>query len=127
MKALLCAACKDQAGAGALSDAVGKAAVPTMQLVVSLLRGRVGAGLLDACSSLGELRYLISQILGKVYAVLSDQEQRALYDQQGIVDEESTVLTEERNWEEYWRLLFKKVGSEQLGCSNFVESLCLHN
>ncbi|KAJ6657759.1 hypothetical protein lerEdw1_001946 [Lerista edwardsae] len=49
------------------------------------------------------------RILGKVYAVLSDQEQRALYDQQGIVDEESTVLTQERNWEEYWRLLFKKI------------------
>ncbi|XP_053244560.1 dnaJ homolog subfamily C member 9 [Podarcis raffonei] len=49
------------------------------------------------------------QILGKVYAVLSDQELRALYDQQGIVDEESTVLTQDRNWEEYWRLLFKKI------------------
>lgn len=46
-----------------------------------------------------------------MYAVLSDQELRALYDQQGIVDEESTVLTQDRNWEEYWRLLFKKVGS----------------
>ncbi|XP_061491320.1 dnaJ homolog subfamily C member 9 [Rhineura floridana] len=49
------------------------------------------------------------QILGKVYTVLSDQEQRALYDQQGIVDEESTVLTQDRNWEEYWRKLFKKI------------------
>ncbi|XP_053164537.1 dnaJ homolog subfamily C member 9 [Hemicordylus capensis] len=49
------------------------------------------------------------QILGKVYAVLSDQEQRALYDEQGVVDEESTVLTQDRNWEEYWRLLFKKI------------------
>ncbi|KAM3835670.1 dnaJ homolog subfamily C member 9 [Vipera latastei] len=49
------------------------------------------------------------QILGKVYTVLSDEEQRALYDQQGIVDEESTVLTQDRNWDEYWRLLFKKI------------------
>uniref|UniRef100_A0A8C6YAT2 DNAJC9 HTH domain-containing protein n=1 Tax=Naja naja TaxID=35670 RepID=A0A8C6YAT2_NAJNA len=49
------------------------------------------------------------QILGKVYAVLSDEEQRTLYDQQGIVDEESTVLTQDCNWEEYWRLLFKKI------------------
>lgn len=51
-----------------------------------------------------------SQILGKVYAVLSDQEQRTLYDQQGIVDEESTVLSQDRNWEEYWKLIFKGVG-----------------
>ncbi|XP_007424935.1 dnaJ homolog subfamily C member 9 [Python bivittatus] len=49
------------------------------------------------------------QILGKVYEVLSDKEQRALYDQQGIVDEESSVLTQDHNWEEYWRLLFKKI------------------
>ncbi|KAF7247277.1 hypothetical protein EYD10_06706 [Varanus komodoensis] len=49
------------------------------------------------------------QILGKVYAVLSDKELRTLYDQQGIVDEDSTVLTQDRNWEEYWRLLFKKI------------------
>ncbi|XP_054839477.1 dnaJ homolog subfamily C member 9 [Eublepharis macularius] len=49
------------------------------------------------------------QILGKVYAVLSDQEQRTLYDQQGVVDEESTVLSEDRNWEEYWKMIFKEV------------------
>ncbi|XP_077206556.1 dnaJ homolog subfamily C member 9 [Paroedura picta] len=49
------------------------------------------------------------QILGKVYAVLSDQELRNLYDQQGIVDEESTVLSQDRNWEEYWKLIFKEV------------------
>ncbi|XP_062987698.1 dnaJ homolog subfamily C member 9 [Elgaria multicarinata webbii] len=54
------------------------------------------------------------QILGKVYAVLSDQELRTLYDQQGIVDEESTVLTEDRNWEEYWRLLFKKISVKDI-------------
>uniref|UniRef100_A0A8C5QCG7 DnaJ homolog subfamily C member 9 n=1 Tax=Leptobrachium leishanense TaxID=445787 RepID=A0A8C5QCG7_9ANUR len=49
------------------------------------------------------------QILGKVYAVLSDQEQRALYDEQGIVDEEADSVSQDRNWEEYWRLLFNKV------------------
>ncbi|XP_067828872.1 dnaJ homolog subfamily C member 9 [Heptranchias perlo] len=49
------------------------------------------------------------QILGKVYAVLSEREQRAVYDEQGIVDEEADVLKQDRDWEEYWRLLFKKV------------------
>uniref|UniRef100_A0A8D0G656 DnaJ homolog subfamily C member 9 n=1 Tax=Sphenodon punctatus TaxID=8508 RepID=A0A8D0G656_SPHPU len=54
------------------------------------------------------------QILGQVYAVLSDQEQRALYDEQGIVDEESDTLSQDRDWEEYWRLLFKKVTVEDI-------------
>lgn len=49
------------------------------------------------------------QTLGKVYAVLSDAEQRAVYDEQGVVDEESDSLKQERDWDEYWRLLFPKV------------------
>ncbi|XP_053307298.1 dnaJ homolog subfamily C member 9 [Spea bombifrons] len=49
------------------------------------------------------------QILGKVYTVLSDKEQRALYDEQGIVDEEAESMTQDRNWHEYWRLLFNKI------------------
>jgi DnaJ family protein C protein 9 len=53
---------------------------------------------------------LFPQILGRVYAVLSDKEQRAVYDEQGVVDEDSAVLNQDRDWEAYWRLLFKKVG-----------------
>ncbi|XP_027863205.1 dnaJ homolog subfamily C member 9 [Xiphophorus couchianus] len=49
------------------------------------------------------------QVLGKLYAVLSDKEQRAVYDEQGLVDEESDVLSQDRCWEEYWRLLFPKI------------------
>ncbi|KAJ8264438.1 hypothetical protein GJAV_G00149150 [Gymnothorax javanicus] len=49
------------------------------------------------------------QVLGKVYAVLSDKEQKAVYDEQGTVDEESDSLGQDRNWEEYWRLLFPKI------------------
>ncbi|XP_037542031.1 dnaJ homolog subfamily C member 9 [Nematolebias whitei] len=49
------------------------------------------------------------QMLGKLYAVLSDKEQRAVYDEQGVVDEESDVLSQDRCWEEYWRLLFPKI------------------
>lgn len=54
-------------------------------------------------------RLFPSQILGKVYSVLSDKEQRAVYDEQGTVDEDSDVLNQDRDWETYWRLLFKKV------------------
>uniref|UniRef100_A0A3B3ZWX0 DnaJ homolog subfamily C member 9 n=1 Tax=Periophthalmus magnuspinnatus TaxID=409849 RepID=A0A3B3ZWX0_9GOBI len=46
------------------------------------------------------------QVLGKVYAVLSDEEQRKVYDEQGIVDEETDALSQVRCWEEYWRALF---------------------
>ncbi|XP_062320283.1 dnaJ homolog subfamily C member 9-like [Osmerus eperlanus] len=49
------------------------------------------------------------QVLGKLYAVLSDKEQRRLYDEQGAVDEGDDLLTHERCWEEYWRLLFPKI------------------
>ncbi|NXH14232.1 DNJC9 protein, partial [Bucco capensis] len=49
------------------------------------------------------------QILGKAYAVLSDAEQRAVYDEQGTVDEEGEALRAERDWQEYWRLLFRKI------------------
>lgn len=45
-----------------------------------------------------------------MYAVLSDKEQRAVYDEQGVVDDESDSLNQERNWEEHWRRLFPKVG-----------------
>lgn len=57
-----------------------------------------------------------SQILGKVYSVLSDKEQRALYDEQGTVDEDSDVLKQDRDWEAYWRLLFKKVEDGRFIC-----------
>ncbi|XP_074152958.1 dnaJ homolog subfamily C member 9 [Sminthopsis crassicaudata] len=47
------------------------------------------------------------QILGQVYAILSDAEKRDLYDEQGLVDEEGGVP--DRDWLSYWRLLFKKI------------------
>ena len=49
------------------------------------------------------------QVLGKLYDVLADEEKRALYDEQGIVEDEDDMITQDRNWVEYWRLLFNKV------------------
>lgn len=54
------------------------------------------------------------QILGRVYAVLSDKEQRAVYDEQGTVDEDSSSLNQDRDWDAYWRLLFKKISLEDI-------------
>ena len=44
-----------------------------------------------------------------MYAVLCDAEQRAVYDETGVVDEESDTLKKERCWEDYWRVLFPTV------------------
>lgn len=41
--------------------------------------------------------------------MLSDKDQRAVYDEQGVVDEELDALKHDRNWEEHWRRLFPKV------------------
>ncbi|XP_068807132.1 dnaJ homolog subfamily C member 9 [Struthio camelus] len=49
------------------------------------------------------------QVLGRAYAVLSDAERRAVYDERGTVEEEGEALRPERDWQEYWRLLFKKI------------------
>lgn len=54
------------------------------------------------------------QVLGKVYAVLSDAEQKAVYDEQGIVDEESDMLSQDRCWEDYWRVLFPKITQQDI-------------
>ncbi|XP_073441933.1 dnaJ homolog subfamily C member 9 [Dendrobates tinctorius] len=54
------------------------------------------------------------QVLGKVYSVLNDKDQRALYDEQGIVDDESDTVSEDQNWEKFWQLLFKKITVEDI-------------
>ncbi|XP_074088926.1 dnaJ homolog subfamily C member 9 [Macrotis lagotis] len=54
------------------------------------------------------------QILGKAYAILSDPEARAAYDEQGAVDEESEALSQERDWAAYWRLLFREITFEDI-------------
>ncbi|XP_077115217.1 dnaJ homolog subfamily C member 9 [Ranitomeya variabilis] len=54
------------------------------------------------------------QVLGKVYSVLNDKDQRALYDEQGIVDDESDTVSQDQNWEKYWHLLFKKITVEDI-------------
>ncbi|XP_055229490.2 dnaJ homolog subfamily C member 9-like [Gorilla gorilla gorilla] len=57
------------------------------------------------------------QILEKVYSILGDREQRAVYDEQGTVDEDSPVLIQDQDWEAYWRLLFKKISLEDIQAS----------
>lgn len=39
--------------------------------------------------------------------MLSDEKQRAVYDETGTVDEDAEVLQDGRDWLQYWQLLFK--------------------
>lgn len=47
------------------------------------------------------------QCLSKVYSILSDKDKRGLYDETGEIDDE--VVQQEKDWDAYWRLLFKKI------------------
>jgi len=47
------------------------------------------------------------QCLSRVYTILSDPDKRALYDESGEIDDD--VLVQERDWNAYWRMLFKKI------------------
>jgi len=49
------------------------------------------------------------QALGAVYSIISDEKKRKLYDETGIVDEADRCIDKNRDWDEYWRLLFKKI------------------
>ncbi|TRY78652.1 hypothetical protein TCAL_06614 [Tigriopus californicus] len=51
------------------------------------------------------------QTLSAVYAILSDPDARALYDETGEIHEEleSTLNPPDKDWNQYWRLLFKKI------------------
>ena len=52
------------------------------------------------------------QCLGQVYSVLSDPDRRAIYDESGEVEDD--IIVQERDWEAYWRLLFKKITVEDI-------------
>ncbi len=55
------------------------------------------------------------QVLGKVYAILTDKDKRAIYDEDGTVDEEDdTNFKPDRDWAEYWRMLFSKIKIEDI-------------
>lgn len=52
------------------------------------------------------------QIICKIYLILSDEDKRGVYDDTGTVDDDD--LTPDRDWNEYWRLLFPQVTIEDV-------------
>jgi len=53
------------------------------------------------------------KVLGKIHAILNDAEKRAVYDDTGCLEDEDFV-DDNKDWNEYWRLLFKEVTFEDL-------------
>jgi len=54
------------------------------------------------------------QCIGAIYALLSDASRRGLYDECGEVDDENDPLREDKDWEEYWRILFPKITQKDI-------------
>lgn len=59
------------------------------------------------------------QVLAQIHFILSHEERRRLYDDQGIIANEDG-LEGEADWDSYWRLLFPKVTTNDI--NNFMDS-----
>lgn len=61
------------------------------------------------------------KLLSKLYQTLSDKDKRALYDEQGIIDDDDDNLEGKlNNWLELWRKLFKPITTEDI--NNYEKS-----
>jgi len=54
------------------------------------------------------------QCVSAVYSLLSDDSRRGLYDECGEVDDENDPLHQNKDWEEYWRILFPKISVKDI-------------
>lgn len=51
------------------------------------------------------------KILGKIYSILQDEEQRKIYDENGDFDDDSYAIF---NWVNFWRSQFKKISTKDI-------------
>ena len=54
------------------------------------------------------------QTMAQVYKLLADKDLRAVYDETGEVDDEAANVDPDKDWADYWRLLFPKVTLEDI-------------
>lgn len=57
------------------------------------------------------------KVLSKIYAILSDKDKRALYDEQGIIDDDDD--SSGCNWLNLWQRFFKPISTEDI--DNFLK------
>ena len=66
------------------------------------------------------------QIICKIYLILSDEDKRSVYDDTGTVDDDDDDLAPDRDWNEYWRLLFPQVTIEVVYmCVSVYSCVCI--
>ena len=56
-----------------------------------------------------ELNTVKFQTLSRIHSILSNKDKRAIYDETGDIPDERDITTQNKDWEAYWRILFKKV------------------
>jgi len=56
-----------------------------------------------------ELNKAKFQTLSRIHSILSNKEKRAIYDETGDIPDETDIRSQNKDWEAYWRILFKKV------------------
>ena len=59
-------------------------------------------------------RTVMFQVISRTYEVLSDTEKRAVYDETGTILDETDGLTDDKDWQKYWRMLFKKISKSDI-------------
>jgi DnaJ family protein C protein 9 len=61
------------------------------------------------------------QTLGRIYETLSDEEKRKFYDETGSIEHDDFMSSsKDKDWDEYWRLLFKKITTDDI--ENYAKS-----
>ncbi|XP_062550070.1 J domain-containing protein CG6693-like [Armigeres subalbatus] len=54
------------------------------------------------------------KVLSKIYSVLSDRNKRALYDEQGTIDDDDDADSSDINWLAFWQKFFKPVSTDDI-------------
>jgi DnaJ family protein C protein 9 len=57
------------------------------------------------------------QVLSRIYSILANEEKKTLYDETGMIDgedDENLFSSDIKDWEQYWRQMFKKISKEDI-------------
>lgn len=54
------------------------------------------------------------KVLGSIYAILTDKDQRAHYDETKSVDDDDFNVIISRDWKDYWRMIFRVITEDDI-------------